>query len=58
MSNMLSKSDMHAQIVSAQAMLLPTPQSGAAITAMSADSPRTSTFAVRGGRLSLRMESM
>ena len=58
MSNMLSKSDMHAQIVSAQAMLLPTPQSGAAITAISGDSPRTSTFAVCGGLLSLRMESM
>jgi hypothetical protein len=58
MSNVLSKSDMHAQIVSAQAMSLPTPHSRAAITAMSADSPRTSTFAVRGGRLSLRMESM
>ena len=59
MSNVLSKSDIHAQIVSAQAMSLPTPRSGAAITAMSGDSPpRTSTVGVRGGRLSSRMESM
>jgi hypothetical protein len=58
MSNVLSKSDMREQIVSVQLVSLPTPPSGAAITAMSVDSLRASTFAVRGGRVSVRMECM
>jgi hypothetical protein len=58
MSNVLSKNDVYEQIVSNLAVSPRTPQSMSAMGAMAGNSLRASNFAVRRGRLSLRVEGM